>query len=118
MIRRELNRDCPVIITDTCGRPFRFGVTGVAIGWSGISPIRDWRGVFDIHGRKLEITLEAVADEIAGMANLLMGEAGDSTPAVVVRGLPRFDGGGSVFMTEEQDVIRAILSKCCESRTG
>ncbi|HOK57582.1 MAG TPA: coenzyme F420-0:L-glutamate ligase [Methanothrix sp.] len=115
-IRRELSRDCPVIITDTCGRPFRFGVAGVAIGWSGLSPIRDWRGAPDIHGRKLEITLEAVADEIAGMANLLMGEAGDSTPVVVVRGLPHFDGDGSVFMPEERDVIRAVLSRCGSRR--
>ncbi len=108
-IRRGLSRDCSVIVTDTCGRPFRFGVAGVAIGWSGISPIRDWRGVCDIHGRALEITLEAVADEIAGMANIMMGEAGDRTPVVVVRGLPCFEGDGSVFMPREKDVIRAIL---------
>jgi len=86
-IRSRLGKDCAVIITDTCGRPFRCGVTGVAIGWSGIAALRDWRGVPDMNGRKLEITLEAIADEVAGMSNLLMGEAGDGTPVAVIRGL-------------------------------
>jgi coenzyme F420-0:L-glutamate ligase/coenzyme F420-1:gamma-L-glutamate ligase len=109
-LRARLGKDCAVIITDTCGRPFRSGVAGVAIGWAGISPLRDWRGMRDLHGKVLEITLEAIVDEIASMANLLMGEAGDGTPAVVFRGLqyPR-SGEGSVFMPGERDVIRPRL---------
>ncbi len=104
--------DCAVIITDTCGRPFRCGVAAVAIGWAGIAPLRDWRGERDLHGKALEITLEAIADEIASAANLLMGEAGGGTPAVVFRGLnyPRA-GPGSVFMPEEKDVIRPFLKR-------
>jgi coenzyme F420-0:L-glutamate ligase/coenzyme F420-1:gamma-L-glutamate ligase len=111
-IRAGLDKDCAVIITDTCGRPFRFGVAGVAIGWAGIAAVRDWRGERDLHGKALEITLEAVVDEIAGSANLLMGEAGDGTPAVVFRGLkfPRF-GEKSVFMPEEMDVIRPLMRR-------
>jgi len=108
----EGGADCAVIITDTCGRPFRCGVAAVAVGWAGIAPLRDWRGERDIYGRALEITLEAVVDEIASAANLLMGEAGDGTPAVVFRGLryPR-QGPGSVFMPEERDVIRPRLKR-------
>jgi len=110
LLRAGLGKDCAVIITDTCGRPFRAGVAGVAIGWAGIAALRDWRGVRDLHGKALEITLEAIVDEIAAMANLLMGEAGDGTPAVVFRGLkyPR-SGDDSVFMTEDKDVIRPRL---------
>jgi coenzyme F420-0:L-glutamate ligase/coenzyme F420-1:gamma-L-glutamate ligase len=111
-LRARLGKDCAVIITDTCGRPFRSGVAGVAIGWAGIAALRDWRGECDLHGKVLEITLEAIVDEIAAMANLLMGEAGDGTPAVVFRGLkyPR-SGEDSVFMPEEKDVIRPHLKR-------
>lgn len=111
-LRSALGEECAVIITDTCGRAFRFGVAGVAIGWAGIAPLRDWRGRQDMHGKVLEITLEAVADEIAAAANLLMGEAGDGTPAVVFRGM-RLQGDceGSVFMPEEMDVIRPLLRR-------
>jgi coenzyme F420-0:L-glutamate ligase/coenzyme F420-1:gamma-L-glutamate ligase len=108
-LRRGLGKDCAVIITDTCGRPFRCGVSGVAIGCAGIAALRDWRGKEDLYGRTLEITLEAIADEIAGMANLMMGEAGDGTPAMVFRGLSYPISGGSLFMSEEQDVIRRRL---------
>jgi len=105
-IRNALGKDVAVIITDTCGRPFRCGVAAVAVGWAGIGTLRDWRGEADIHGKKLEITLEAVADEIAGAANLLMGEAGDGTPAVVLRGLKYPRSGDHLFRPKEMDVIR------------
>jgi coenzyme F420-0:L-glutamate ligase/coenzyme F420-1:gamma-L-glutamate ligase len=108
-MRKRLSKDCAVIVTDTCGRPFRCGVTGVAVGWSGIAALRDWRGTADIHGRELEITLEAIVDEIAAMANMLMGEAGDGTPAVVFRGLQYPRSGGNVFMPQEKDIIRPKL---------
>jgi coenzyme F420-0:L-glutamate ligase / coenzyme F420-1:gamma-L-glutamate ligase len=108
-LRACLGRDCAVIITDTCGRPFRTGVAGIAVGWAGIAALRDWRGECDMHGKVLEITLEAIVDEIAAAANLLMGEAGDGTPAVVFRGLKYPRSGGNVFMAEEMDVIRPRL---------
>lgn len=109
MLRSRLAKDCAVIITDTCGRAFRCGVAGVAIGWAGIAALRDWRGEPDMNGRVLEITRESIVDEIAGMANMLMGEAGGGTPAVVFRGLdyPRF--GGKIFRDREEDVIRRHL---------
>ncbi len=108
-IRQKLRKDCAVIITDSCGRPFRCGITGAAIGWAGIAALRDWRGEKDMHGRELEITLEAIVDEIACAANLLMGEAGDGTPAVVFRGLKYPRSGGTIFMPLEKDVIRPRL---------
>lgn len=108
-IRRRLGKDCAVIITDTCGRPFRNGVAGVAVGWAGIAALRDWRGECDMHGKVLEITLEAIVDEIASAANLLMGEAGAGTPAVVFRGLVYPRSGDSVFMPVDKDVIRPHL---------
>ena len=109
LIRTSLGKDCAVIITDTCGRPFRTGVAGVAVGWAGIAALRDWRGERDMHGKVLEITLEAIVDEIAAAANLLMGEAGDGTPAVIFRGLKYPRSGGNVFMAEENDVVRPRL---------
>jgi coenzyme F420-0:L-glutamate ligase/coenzyme F420-1:gamma-L-glutamate ligase len=108
-IRGGLEKDCAVIVTDTCGRPFRCGVAGVAIGWSGIAPLRDWRGKRDLEGRELEITLEAIVDEIAGMANFLMGEGGDGIPVVVVRGLEYPKSGGRAFRPKDLDVIRDRL---------
>jgi coenzyme F420-0:L-glutamate ligase/coenzyme F420-1:gamma-L-glutamate ligase len=110
-IRGGLKKDCSVIVTDTCGRAFRCGVAGVAIGWSGIGALRDWRGKRDREGRELEITLEAIVDEIAGMANLLMGEGGDGTPVVVVRGLEFPKSGGRIFRPRDLDVIRDRLQK-------
>jgi coenzyme F420-0:L-glutamate ligase/coenzyme F420-1:gamma-L-glutamate ligase len=108
-LREKLDKDCAVIITDTCGRPFRCGVAGVAIGWAGIAALHDWRGICDMHGKVLEITQEAIVDEIAAAANLLMGEAGDGTPAVVFRGLKYHRSGGTVFMPNDKDVIRPRL---------
>jgi len=108
-LRAGLGKDCAVIITDTCGRPFRTGVAGVAVGWSGIAALRDWRGECDLQGKVLGNTLEAIVDEIAAAANLLMGEAGDGTPAVVFRGLKYPRSGGDVFMAGDKDVIRRRL---------
>ena len=114
-IRQEIKdicgRDVGVIITDTNGRCFRKGVVGFAIGVSGVSPMRDWRGSRDIYGRELEVTVECVADEVAGFANLVMGEGGDGIPAVVFRGL-RFSGSGGmeeIYRSESEDVIRRII---------
>ena len=109
-IVEALGKDCAVIITDTCGRPFRNGVAGVAVGWSGIAALKDWRGELDLHGRALSITLEAIVDEIAAAANLLMGEAGDGTPAVVFRGLKYPRSGDDLFRARETDIIRSRLN--------
>lgn len=110
----RLGKKVGVIITDTNGRCFRKGVVGVAIGISGVCAMRDWRGERDLYGNVLQVTVECVADEIAAFANLIMGEAGDGIPAVIIRGLKLMGNGSSreIIRGEEEDVIRRCLKKC------
>ncbi|MFB6360856.1 MAG: coenzyme F420-0:L-glutamate ligase, partial [Halobacteriales archaeon] len=70
-LREAISADVGVVVTDTCGRPFRHGQRGVAIGWAGLPAMRDWRGETDREGYELEVTNEAVVDELAAAANLL-----------------------------------------------
>ncbi len=101
-----------VVITDTNGRAFRMGQTGAAIGIAGIKATRDWRGTEDLFGRVLEVKNEAVVDEIAGFANILMGEGSGGTPIVIIRGLNLYHesyGIRELFRPEEEDVIRRAL---------
>ena len=79
-----------VIVTDSWGRPFRRGTVGFAVGVSGVPPLFDRRGAFDRHGRELQATESAVADSIAAAADLVAGQADESQPVTLVRGL-RFD---------------------------
>jgi coenzyme F420-0:L-glutamate ligase/coenzyme F420-1:gamma-L-glutamate ligase len=101
----------PVVVTDTSGRPFRYGQRGVAIGWAGLPAARDWRGESDRDGRELDVTVQAVVDELAAAANLVAGEGGGGTPAVVVRGWEFGDHAGSdeLFRTDEDDLVRDAL---------
>ncbi len=78
-------RRIAVIVCDTFGRPWREGLTNVAIGVSGIKPIRDYIGKHDAQGRPLRVTALAVADELAGAAELVMGKL-DRVPVAVIRG--------------------------------
>lgn len=92
-LERALDVRLAVVITDTFGRPWRRGLTDVAIGVSGMAAIADLRGTADSHGRILEVTEVAVADEVAAAADLVMGKA-RGIPAAVVRGLDFPEGGG------------------------
>ncbi|MFK8253434.1 coenzyme F420-0:L-glutamate ligase [Ancylobacter terrae] len=76
-----------VVINDSFGRPWRQGTVGVAIGAAGLAALVDRRGDPDLFGRTLRVTVIAHADEIAAAASLLMGQADEGRPAVVVRGL-------------------------------
>jgi coenzyme F420-0:L-glutamate ligase / coenzyme F420-1:gamma-L-glutamate ligase len=76
-----------VVISDSFGRPWRYGVTGVAIGASGLPALIDRRGEQDRNGRKLEVTQVALGDMIAAAAGLLTGEGAEGVPAVLIRGL-------------------------------
>src|SRR6266699_4880072 len=76
-----------VLITDTMGRPWRNGQTDTAIGAAGVRPLRDHRGQADTFGNTLEVTVAAVADEIAAAAELVKGKT-DQVPVAIVRGLP------------------------------
>lgn len=90
-IRQALNEifevDCGVLINDSFGRPWRNGVTGVALGAAGLPALVDLVGCKDLFGRVLEVTQHGFGDEVAAAASLLMGQAGEAIPAVVVRGL-------------------------------
>jgi len=108
-IKDRFGKNVGVIITDTCGRSFREGQTGVCIGFAGIAAMKDWCGVKDLEGKALEITYEGVGDEIAGLANLMMGEAAGGTPIVIVRGICYEDRDCQVFRSEETDVIRRAI---------
>ncbi|MFA1609408.1 coenzyme F420-0:L-glutamate ligase [Halobellus rubicundus] len=109
-IRSGLSAD-RVVVTDTCGRPFRHGQRGVAIGWAGLAPGRDWRGERDRDGRELDVTVENVADELAAAANLVAGEGDGGTPVVVVRDFEWGDHGESDahFREVETDFVRQAI---------
>jgi len=112
-IRQACGKEVGVIITDTCGRSFRRGQTGNAIGWSGFTAIRDFRGDKDLFGHVLKITEEAVVDEIAGFANFVMGESNNGVPAVVFRNCPGWMGHNDLYFSKEEDITRRALIKEC-----
>ena len=84
-LEREFDTRVAVIVSDTFGRPWREGITNVAIGVAGIAPLNDYRGQNDTHGRPLKVTVIAVADELAAAAELVMGKTA-GLPVVIVRG--------------------------------
>jgi coenzyme F420-0:L-glutamate ligase/coenzyme F420-1:gamma-L-glutamate ligase len=100
--------DLPVIISDSFGRPWRWGIVDVAIGVSGIQPLDDLRGVPDHDGRVMRSTVRAVADEIASAAELCFGKT-TARPAAVVRGAQPTRGEGSIreaLIPSEFDLFR------------
>jgi coenzyme F420-0:L-glutamate ligase/coenzyme F420-1:gamma-L-glutamate ligase len=111
-IRREIvGHDIAVVISDSFGRAWRLGQAEVAIGCAGLQPLDDWRGRRDAHGRELEATLIAVADEATAAADLVRSK--DSrVPVVVIRGLDRFftseDGPGAAALRRphSEDLFR------------
>ena len=100
-----------VIVTDTMGRPWRAGQTDNAIGAAGVLPVRDYRGETDTFGNILEVTVAAVADEIAAAADLVKGKS-RQVPVAVVRGLAELvtdqDGPGAraLIRPAEEDMFR------------
>jgi coenzyme F420-0:L-glutamate ligase/coenzyme F420-1:gamma-L-glutamate ligase len=109
-IREGLAAD-RVIVTDTCGRPFRHGQRGVAIGWTGLPASRDWRGERDRDGREMTATVQSVVDELAAAANLVAGEGAGGTPVVVVRNFEFGDHEGSdnLFRDVDGDFVRQAV---------
>jgi coenzyme F420-0:L-glutamate ligase/coenzyme F420-1:gamma-L-glutamate ligase len=90
-LREKTGRNVGVVISDSMNRPWRLGTIGTAIGSAGIDVLDDRRGEPDLYGRELKVTMSNRADAIAAAAVLIMGEAGERTPAVIVRGLPAED---------------------------
>jgi coenzyme F420-0:L-glutamate ligase/coenzyme F420-1:gamma-L-glutamate ligase len=90
-LRSELARRCGVspglIISDSFGRPWRKGVVNIALAAAGVAALVNRRGEADRAGRRLEVTEVALADALAAAAGVLMGEAAEGTPAVLIRGL-------------------------------
>lgn len=113
-------RKLSVIVTDTNGRAFKIGQTGAAIGIYRIKPVKRWIGEKDLFGKVLEITEEAVADELAGAANLLMGEGAGGIPVVVIRGFDYYCEEEAfikeMYRPEELDVIKKGL-RCLQKKS-
>jgi coenzyme F420-0:L-glutamate ligase/coenzyme F420-1:gamma-L-glutamate ligase len=99
-LKRHFKVAVPVIITDSFGRPWREGLTEVAIGVAGMKPMHDYRGRSDPHGYPLRVSIDAVADELACAAGLVCGKLA-RTPACIIRGFKFQPGRGRA-----RDLIR------------
>jgi coenzyme F420-0:L-glutamate ligase/coenzyme F420-1:gamma-L-glutamate ligase len=107
-IRERLDHDLPVIVSDSFGRPWRFGIVDVAIGVSGLLPLDDLRGTPDADGRTMHATVRAVADEIASAAELVLGKTA-RRPIALIRGATFRRGEGriaDVIIPVEMDLFR------------
>ena len=107
-VRERFGVDVPVIVSDSFGRPWRWGIVDVAIGLSGLRPLDDLRGAPDADGRIMRSTVRAVADELASAAELALGKAA-GRPVAIVRGAAFVRGEGSireVLMAAENDLFR------------
>jgi coenzyme F420-0:L-glutamate ligase / coenzyme F420-1:gamma-L-glutamate ligase len=108
VLRKRTGKRIAVIISDTFGRPWRLGLTNVAIGAAGLPVLLDLRGERDRTGKPLQATILAVADDLATAAGLVMGKA-EGIPAVVVRGYrfrPADDRAASILRPAHEDLFR------------
>ena len=107
-LRTRFGADLPVIVSDSFGRPWRWGIVDVALGVSGILPLEDLRGQPDADGRVMRTTVRAVADELASAAELALGKTA-ARPVALVRGANPPLGEGSIrdlVMAPENDLFR------------
>jgi len=107
-VRAATGIDVPVIVSDSFGRPWRWGIVDVAIGVSGLEPLEDLRGTPDHDGRVMRSTVRAVADELASAAELAFGKVG-GRPVALIRGAEFKRGEGSIrdaLMPAEFDLFR------------
>jgi len=107
-LRQLTGKRVAVIISDTFGRPWRLGLTDVAIGASGVPVLDDLRGTRDRHGKPLTATVLAVADELASAAGLLMRKS-EGYPAILIRGYrykPSSDPAASIIRPATEDLFR------------
>ena len=103
-LETEFNKELAVIVTDTQGRAFRVGAIGTAIGCSGINPLWVRIGEKDLYGRELETTEIATADELASAASLIMGQADEGLPVVIISGFDAFN-----HLRDENSNIKPLL---------
>ena len=107
-LKKKVNLAIPVIISDSFGRPWREGLTEVAIGVAGMKPLRDHRGHNDPHGYTLKASVDADADQLACAAGLVCGKLA-RTPACIIRGFAYQAGRGSarqMVRAAKQDLFR------------
>ncbi|PYT74720.1 MAG: coenzyme F420-0:L-glutamate ligase [Acidobacteria bacterium] len=107
-LRKKTGKQVAIILSDTFGRPWRLGLTNVAIGASGLPVLLDLRGTRDREGKPLTATVLAVADEVAAAAGLLMGKA-EGIPAVLIRGYrykPASQKAASIIRPADEDLFR------------
>jgi coenzyme F420-0:L-glutamate ligase/coenzyme F420-1:gamma-L-glutamate ligase len=107
-LMRATGAELAVIITDSFGRPWRMGIVNVAIGAAGLAPLTDYRGQPDDHGRVMNASILAVADELASAAELVMGKV-ERCPVVVIRGYhyePREGRAAELVMDPAMDLFR------------
>ncbi len=109
-IMEYFNKEIGLIITDTMGRPFRNGIVGFAIGSFNIPCILDERGKKDLYNNELKLTQIGVADELAAAASLLMGQATQKKPVVVIKGcnlnLNTSSTAKDLIRSENEDLFR------------
>jgi coenzyme F420-0:L-glutamate ligase / coenzyme F420-1:gamma-L-glutamate ligase len=101
--------DVAVVINDSFGRPWRQGTASVAIGVAGLPALVDLRGQPDLFGRRLEVSVVGFADEVAAAASLLMGQADEGLPAVLIRGLrwcAAESTAASIIRSPNEDLFR------------
>jgi coenzyme F420-0:L-glutamate ligase / coenzyme F420-1:gamma-L-glutamate ligase len=107
-LRKKTGKRIAVVISDTFGRPWRLGLTNVAIGAAGLPVLLDLRGTRDREGKPLTATILAVADDLAAAAGLLMGKS-EGTPAVIIRGYrykPAKEKAAQIIRPAEEDLFR------------
>jgi coenzyme F420-0:L-glutamate ligase / coenzyme F420-1:gamma-L-glutamate ligase len=108
-LKQITGHEIAIVITDTHGRPFRLGNTGVAIGVAGMQALLDSRGEHDLFGRELVATILGYADLLASAAHLVMGEGAEGRPLVLIRGLAYPKGNGQASdlnRPREEDLYR------------
>ena len=109
-LSKHLKKNISVIITDTMGRPFRNGIVGFTIGSHNIECLIDERGNKDLYGNTLKFTQIAIADELAAASSLLMGQAAQKKPVVIISGYKFIQSNTSnaktLIRSEEEDLFR------------
>jgi len=112
-IQQRVGRKVGVLIIDSQVAPLRMGTRGVALAVSSFKPVNDLRGRKDLYGKRLSVTRHAVADDLASIAHLIMGESDEKIPAVIIRGAP------VVFIEENVNVDdMGISSEECVFMSG
>jgi len=114
-IMRLIGKKVAVIVCDTYSRPFRRGQVNFAIGIAGIKPFKDYRGLRDLFGYTIKVKRTAIVDELASAAELLMGQAKEAVPVVIIKGLKPFvefsehDSIDELYISREEDLFKNTL---------